>query len=88
MPVPNDPQVAFHRARLASAVRWGKSDIAEMARRDLDVILIENTIRNAVASLPLSQDERVRFALIALGETPKCTDDDARQLALAALALA
>lgn len=71
--IPSDPRVRTHRAAelrqqkgvLAKAVHDGRTDVADEARRTMDVYLAE---RSLISVAPVLTDaERAHFASIALG---------------------
>lgn len=68
MPVPNDPLVRTLRARIAGATLRGNAALAEATRHELDVLLAEQALRQALPLLTC--DERAGLALIAMGVKP------------------
>ncbi len=68
MPTPTDPRVRNLRARIAINTRWGDTDAARDARRELDVYMVERDLRAIAPHLTFA--ERRDFAQIALGGKP------------------
>lgn len=63
-----DPDVARHRARKATAVRDGRTEVAEIADRDLRAARLADHIRKLVdAAPPLTAEQRLRLAGLLVG---------------------
>jgi hypothetical protein len=60
-----DPKVARHQGRKAAAVRYGNTEEAALADRDLRAALIEQRIREfADAMPPLTDEQRTHLAAL------------------------
>lgn len=55
----SDPDVAHHLGRRAAAARWGNTEEAEAADRDLREALVAKAIREQIGKVPPLTDEQL-----------------------------